>query len=502
MRSCTYCGAEIPDDARFCGRCGRVPADAQSTVRYVSPNDPAQQPNVSSNAPYPNKNATRRPYQYPPSTPEPKPRNGGINSGAEVEYQYPPVAPEPKPQPGYQSQPQWSAAESPNAYNNQQQNARPASWQQGSSYPAQPPNAPSYPAQPPLYLSTSNANQRGSATKRPRRRRGCMIGCLSVLVLFVLFATFAIITGQKVLAFGSAISTQSPLSTQTGYMNTSDRVNILMLGYGGSGHDGAYLTDSLVVMSIIPSNHHTTLLSVPRDLWVQYPPNSGNYGKINSIYNTASNGNANPVAGGAAIAQKVSLVTGLNIQYWMTVNFAGFRKFIDSIGGVDVNVPDSFNACYPKNDDATVNASWIKVQFNKGVQHMDGATAIEYARAREPLEVCGMGTSENQAELTDFGRSRRQQLIMQAALSKLKDWRTWPSMYGALDALKGTLYSNLSLADLASFALKMDLNGAHKLGLTNNNVLVDSSADGQYILAPRNNDWQGIIDYVKQGLYN
>lgn len=329
-----------------------------------------------------------------------------------------------------------------------------------------------------------------------------MIGCLSVLVLFIVLGTFTIVTAQKVLAFGSAISTQSPLSTQTGYMNTSDRVNILLLGYGGAGHDGAFLTDSLVVMSIIPSNHHTTLISVPRDLWVQYPPNSGNYMKINSIYTTASNGNANPVAGGNAIAQKVSLVTGLTINYWMTINFSGFKKFIDAIGGVDVNVPDSFNACYPKNDDATVDASWKKIQFNKGVQHMNGATAIEYARAREPVEVCGMGTSINQAELTDFGRSRRQQLIMQAALSKLKQWQTWPSLYGALDALKGTLYSNLSLADLASFALKMDLTTAHRLGLTNGNVLVDSSANGQYILAPRNNDWNLITLYVKQGLYN
>lgn len=329
-----------------------------------------------------------------------------------------------------------------------------------------------------------------------------MIGCLSALVLLIVVGAFTIVTAQKVLAFGSAISTQSPLSTQTGYMNTSDRVNILMMGYGGAGHDGAYLTDSLVIMSIIPSTHHTTLISVPRDLWVQYPPNSGNYTKINAIYTTASTANADPVAGGAAITQKVSLVTGLTINYWMTINFAGFKKFIDAIGGIDVNVPDSFNACYPKNDDAAVDASWIKIQFNKGLQHMNGATAIEYARAREPVEVCGMGTSINQAELTDFGRSRRQQLIMQSALSKLKQWQTWPSLYGALDALKGTLYSNLSLSDLASFALKMDLNGAHRLGLSNANVLVDSSANGQYILAPRNNDWSLITLYVKQGLYN
>ncbi|HVB73639.1 MAG TPA: LCP family protein [Ktedonobacteraceae bacterium] len=470
MRICKYCGAEIPEGAKFCGRCGRVPSDPQATIRYPSSNGPAQQSDTSSDASYPLKRSNRKPYQYVPLSADPQ-----------AIPQQPSYRPAPEPD---------------NAYY-QQRNAGPAAWQQGPP-PAQQPygtqGAPSYPSQPPLVLGGPASSPPGKPSRPLRRRKGCMIGCLSVIVLLVVLGTLVVVTGQKVLAFGSVISTQSPLSSQTNYMNTGDRVNILLMGYGGAGHDGAYLTDSLVVMSIIPSTHHTTLLSVPRDLWVQYPANSGNYTKINAIYTLASNSNANPVAGGNAIAQKVSLVTGLNIQYWMSINFAGFRQFIDSIGGVDVNVPDAFTANYPKNDDPSVNASWITVHFAKGMQHMNGATAIVYARARY--------VTDNPAEGTDFARSRRQQLIMQAALSKLKNWRTWPSIYGALDALKGTLYSNLSLADLASFALKMDLANAHKLGLTNNNVLVDSSADGQYILAPRNNDWQAIIDYVKQGLYN
>jgi len=327
---------------------------------------------------------------------------------------------------------------------------------------------------------------------------------LVVLVLLIVFVSFAVSTLQKVLAFGSAISTQkNALSTQTGYLSTNDRVNILVMGYGGSGHDGAYLTDSMMIMSLLPQSHHTTLLSVPRDLWVQVPSGSGNYQKINSVYGVGSNNNANPAAGGDAAAQKVSLITGLNVQYWVTINFAGFRDFINAIGGVDVYVLDSFNACYPKNDDASIDASWIKVQFNKGLQHMDGNTAIEYARAREPLEVCGKGTSQNQAELTDFARSARQQIIIKAALSKIKNIGTWPHLYNALDALQHTIYSNLSLADLAQFALHMDLNGAHRVGLSNQNVLVDATSnDGQYILLPANNNWQAIIDYVKQQLYN
>ena len=331
---------------------------------------------------------------------------------------------------------------------------------------------------------------------QPKRRgKGCLISAAVVLLVLFILGAIAIPTAQKVLAFGSAISTQSSLSTQTGYMSTSDRVNILVMGYGGSGHDGAYLTDSMMVMSLMPQSHHTTLISVPRDLWVQNPANSGNYTKINAVYPVASNNNANPVAGGDAAAQKVSLVTGLDIKYWMTINFAGFRDFINAIGGVDVNVPDSFKANYPANDDPAINASWKIVQFTKGLHHMDGETAIEYARARYVID--------NPAEGTDFARSARQQLIMKAALAKLKDWHTWPSFFSALDALKHTIYTNMSLADLAMFALKMDLNNAHRIGLSFSNVLMDSkSSDGQDILLPQNGDWNLIKTYIHQQLYN
>lgn len=407
---------------------------------------------------------------------------------------------QPQPQ---QSQPAWQSQQRP-----EQQQGYPV-YPQQPGYGQQPvqnpqyqqaaPPAQNYPSVPP---GASSRQGRRSRT-RGRRRPGCLAGCLIVLVLFCVVGAFAVSTLQKVMAFGSAISTQSPLTSQTNYVTGLDRINLLVMGYGGGDHQGANLTDSMVVMSLIPSNSHTTLVSVPRDLYVQVPEASGNYGKINSVYEVGSNNGKNPVAGGDAAAKKVSLVTGMDVRYWLTINFNGFKEFIDSIGGIDVYVPDSFNACYPKNDDATVDPSWIKVQFNKGMQHMNGATAIEYARAREPLEVCGKGTSMNQAELTDFARSARQQIMIKAALSKVKQISTWPKLYSALNALQHTIYTNMSLADLARFALVMDLNTAHRVGLSNQNVLVDSTApDGGYILAPANNNWQAIKDYVQKNLYN
>ncbi|GCF07372.1 hypothetical protein KDI_09360 [Dictyobacter arantiisoli] len=320
-----------------------------------------------------------------------------------------------------------------------------------------------------------------------------------------MLAVIGFTTIQRVLAFGSAISTQGPLTTTTGYMSTSDRTNLLILGYGGGSHDGANLTDSIVVVSMIPSSQHTSLVSVPRDLWVRNPPNSNAYTKINEVYQTASNNSQNRVAGGDAMATKVSLVTGMNVKNWMLIDFNGFKSFIDSIGGVDVYVPDSFNACYPKNDDANKDASWIKVQFNKGTQHMDGATAIEYARAREPVEVCGMGTSINQAELTDFGRSARQQLIIKAALGKIRNITTWPSLINAMNALQKTIYTNMSFADLGLFSQKMDLNDpktAH-IGLSTSNVMdISTASDGESIVIPKGENWPLISEYIQSKLYN
>lgn len=390
----------------------------------------------------------------------------------------------------------------------QLQNA-PAHHQQ-RDYAQQRPAPNAYPNhQPGQGPQPGQGNQFGNAPLPPnkplKKRSKRRIGCLSVVVVLVVLLILGVITSSRALAFGSAISTQSPLSTQTGYMTTGDRTNLLVMGYGGGNHDGANLTDSLVVISMIPSTKHTSLVSIPRDLWVQNPPDSGNFTKINAVYQTASNNGQNRQVGADAMAKKVSLVTGMDVKYWMMIDFTGFKTFIDSIGGVDVYVPDSFNACYPNNDDAAKDASWRVVDFEKGNQHMDGATAISYARAREPLSQCSDKPSKNQAELSDFGRSARQQIIIKAALAKIRDITTWPRFFNAMDSLEKTIHTNMSLADLGLFSQKMDLSDPHTahIGLSTSNVMaIDTASDGESIVVPRGNNWSLIPDYIKQNLYN
>jgi LCP family protein required for cell wall assembly len=318
-----------------------------------------------------------------------------------------------------------------------------------------------------------------------------------MLVLLAIVIIFGAITIPRVLAFGSTISTQPPLSL-SGDMGTNNRTNLLIMGYGGGTHDGSYLTDSLLVVSLLPQSRHTSLVSIPRDLWVQNPYTTQS--KINAIYTVASNGNQNPPDGGKAMTDTVSTITGLSVKYWMTIDFTGFRKLIDSIGGVDVNVPDSFSADYPANDDPKIDASYKVVQFTKGNQHMDGETAIEYARARK--------TIDNPAEGTDFARSARQQIIIKAAMSKIRQLSTWPKIFDALNALQDTIRTNLSLLDLVQFTLDMDLESSQtaRIGLSYDNVLTDgTSSDGQSIVIPKDgdwNDWTTVASFVQKNLYN
>ena len=332
-------------------------------------------------------------------------------------------------------------------------------------------------------------------TKNLRRRRIIRYSLLTTLGILLLLTALLL---HRLYDFGVAISPEGPLSTQTGYMSGSSRVNVLVLGYGGGQHDGAYLTDSLMVMSLIPDDQATTLISVPRDLWVQVPPSSGQYAKINTAYqdglfNGYAGQPAGRVAGGDEAAQKVSDVLGMPVSFWITIDFSGFRTLVDALGGVDITVPTAFKANYPANDDPKIDASWKVISFATGPQHMNGERAIEYARARYVISPASEGS--------DFARSARQQLLIRAILGRARSISAWPGLNGALDALQRSLYTNLSLADLVRFTQKLDFTNAAHIGLTNQNVLVDAqSNDGQDILLPTNGDWNAIRQFVATGL--
>jgi len=198
----------------------------------------------------------------------------------------------------------------------------------------------------------------------------------SVCILFLFFAVKTVLWTERFLR-------EAVLESSGG------RTNILILGVGGGGHEGSDLTDTIIVLSLDTGKKTVALISVPRDTWSDTLKD-----KVNSAYHY---GNEKSLSsgrqGGGLLLSKVTMedVIGMPIQYAVVVDFSGFTKVIDAVGGIDVNVPEAFtDSRYPKPGmeqatcpgDPTNACVYETVHFDAGVQHMDGARALIYARSR------------------------------------------------------------------------------------------------------------------------
>jgi len=243
------------------------------------------------------------------------------------------------------------------------------------------------------------------------------------------------------------------------------RVNILLLGIGGPGHDGPDLTDTIVVLSVDPVNNTATMLSVPRDLWVKQPVNYfGAKQKINAAYESgkyhylgkldASGANAAAVqAGFNSVDQAVRNVLDLNVNYHLLVNFQAFRQAIDTVGGVTVNVPTPLvdpTMAWENHHNPILAAA--------GVQQMNGTKALMYSRSRETT--------------SDFARAERQRQILVALKDKVLTAGTLSNpakIDGLMNAFGDNIYSDLSTqgaSRLMSIMKKVSDSKITSLGLT------------------------------------
>jgi len=177
-----------------------------------------------------------------------------------------------------------------------------------------------------------------------------------------------------------------------------ERVNILLLGIDKrEGEHGPWRTDTMILGTVDPESKTAAMLSIPRDLWVPIPGYGEN--RINSA-NFIGDRDKYP-GGGPALAKKtVEYNFGVPVHYYILVDFDGFEKIIDTIGGIDVNVERTLHdEQYP--DPSPDDPNRVKtVHFEAGLQHMDGKAALEYARSRKST--------------SDFDRSYRQQQIILA----------------------------------------------------------------------------------------
>ena len=276
------------------------------------------------------------------------------------------------------------------------------------------------------------------------------------------------------------------------------RINLLLLGYGGPGHDGPYLADSVMLVSIRPSTHQAIMISLPRDLWVKIPALPNNrflLGKLNSAYAIGMDHASYPnvrsdwqtaTGGGDLAAATVSQITGQPIDYWVGIDFKAFRDVVNALGGVRVNVPTTLDDPYFPLGETT---GMMHVHIDAGWQQFDGEHALEYARSRETT--------------SDFDRSRRQQLIMLAVRQRIFSLNAVPRMLSLLGALQDNVRTNLRPADfrpLADLAGQIKDADIRRVSIDTSNLLRSSFLGGQYILKPLDPTYGALHQYLAMAL--
>jgi LCP family protein required for cell wall assembly len=197
------------------------------------------------------------------------------------------------------------------------------------------------------------------------------------------------------------------------------RVNILLAGVSTDdpGHEGADLTDSIMLVSLDTTNHKAFLLSIPRDLWVNIPGNG--HSKINAANAFGDTGkwtSAGYPAGGMGLLEKV-LAQNLEIpiHYYAKINYSAFKDGVNAVGGITVNIQSSDpRGLYDPNINKQDNGP---LKLPNGVQKLDGQTALNLARARG--DPTGDGRVAYGFARSDFDRTEHQRLMLLALKEKI-----------------------------------------------------------------------------------
>lgn len=240
-----------------------------------------------------------------------------------------------------------------------------------------------------------------------------------------------------------------------------DRINVLLLGMGGPGHDGPFLTDTMILASIQPSTGDVAMVSIPRDLGVDIP-GKGWY-KIN---HANAFGEAKQTGSGGSLATAVVEKTfDVDIHYYVRVDFTAVEQIIEDINGITIDVERSFTDTeYP-----APNHQYQTVSFAKGIQTMDGATALTYARSRHG----------NNGEGSDFARAKRQQRMILALKEKILSFETLANpirIHSIMETLGTHISTNMDFSDIISM-MKL----AKEADLSNIKTAVLDTSPGGYL---------------------
>ncbi|TMF84632.1 MAG: LytR family transcriptional regulator [Chloroflexi bacterium] len=259
-------------------------------------------------------------------------------------------------------------------------------------------------------------------------------------------------------------------------LNSKERINILLLGSDNDQKfpQDALLSQTMIVLSVDPAHHQVTLLSLPRDLWVEIP----GYGnaKIDLAY----------ARGGAPLARAaVEKAFKIPIHYYAWIGLKGLVRVVDRLGGIDVDVLHPvLDDNYP-NDFNDSGYGTERVYLAAGPQHLDGRHALQYVRSRHG------------DLLSDFGRSIRQQQVLLALQQRAEGIDLVTALPNFARDLNGHVKTDLDLVRVTQLALFIRglRPGDVRQAFITPYVRDATSPDGQQILLA---DWPAVNRYVRQ----
>jgi LCP family protein required for cell wall assembly len=244
----------------------------------------------------------------------------------------------------------------------------------------------------------------------------------------------------------------------------TDRLNVLLLGVDRRDGEDLPRSDTMILVSIDPVSKRVGMLSIPRDLWVTIPGYGPN--KINAAFPLGEQSKL-PGGGAGLVMQTVEYNFKLPVHHFATVDFRGFIKIIDAVGGIAVEVP------YALKDDeypADEGPNYTRLYIPAGLQWMDGATALRYARSRHFD--------------TDFGRQRRQQQVLQAIRDQGLKLNLLPRLPELITLLSGSVRTDLDprqLPALARLGAQIERDQIKSYGITADMTVVHDSPELFYL---------------------
>ncbi len=265
-----------------------------------------------------------------------------------------------------------------------------------------------------------------------RTRRISIVFAITIVLIAVFFIYHVI---SAALFYINTFSVSDILFIFAGDISRDEmqRTNVLLVGMGGESHESPDLADTIIVASYNHATKIASMLSIPRDLYLRVPENGSS--RINKIYEDMK-----PRVGSAKaleiLRDAAEQVANVEIHYYIRVDFQGFKDVVDILGGVDINVPSALHdEFYPdgKNGFETFHV-------DTGLQHMDGETALKYARSRRTT--------------SDFDRAQRQQHLLVSIKDKAMSKNIFVSplkIQHLWDAFKEHVETDMSFAEMISF---------------------------------------------------